>query len=157
MASSSFDQLSYPGLRVDEGVAPFLAVDDWSLGALSAALAGGFDGGLHLGKEGFGFWLCGYDGGDEADVFVDVGEGVRGEGYDWQAGLEDRGEGFHAVGDAGYDEIGLGMADFFGVGGPTVMDDLEVASGQVGEGFEAVFCAGGEGVEAVEGGESEGD
>src|ERR1700733_7569024 len=129
MASSGFDQLSYPGLGVDEGVAPFLAVDDWGLGALGAALAGGFDGGLHLGNEGFGFWLCGYDGGDEADVFVDVGEGVRGEGYDWQAGLEDRGEGFHAVRDAGYDEIGLCVADFFGVGGPTVTDDLEAASG----------------------------
>jgi hypothetical protein len=129
MASSGFDQFGYPGLGVDEGVAPFLAVGYGDLGEVGAVLAGGFYGGLHPGDEGFGFGLRGDDGGDEADVFVDVGEGVRGEGYDWQAGLEDRGEGFHAVRDAGYDEIGLCVADFFGVGGPTVTDDLEAASG----------------------------
>ena len=95
--------------------------------------------------------------GDEADVFVDVGEGVRGEGEDGQAGFEDCGEGFHAVGDAGDDEVGLGGEDFFGVGGPTVVEDVEILCGQFGEGFEAVFGAGAEGVEAVEGGEGEGD
>jgi hypothetical protein len=58
---------------VDEGLAPLLAVDNGGVGATFAAFAGGGDGGLHLGDEGFAFGLrfdyCGY----EADVFVDVG------------------------------------------------------------------------------------
>jgi hypothetical protein len=58
---------------VDEGLAPLLAVDDGGVGAAFAALAGGGDGGLHLGDEGFGFGLGVDYGGDEADVFVDVG------------------------------------------------------------------------------------
>ena len=129
MASGGFYQLRYPGLGVDEGVAPLFAVDGGFLGEVGAALAGGFDGGLHRGDEGFGFGLRRDDGGDESDVFVDICQGVRGKSEDREAGFEDRGEGFHAVGDAGYDEIGLSAADFFGVGGPTVVEDLEVAGG----------------------------
>ena len=37
------------------------------------------------------------------------------------------------------------------------MKDLGVLRGQFGEGFEAVFCAGTEGVEFFEGGEGDGD
>jgi len=59
---------------VDEGLAPFFAVDDGGVGAGCAAVARGFDGGLHFCDEGVGFWLRVDDGGDEADVFVDVGE-----------------------------------------------------------------------------------
>ena len=128
-ASGGFDQLGYPGLGVDEGISPFLAVDRGDLGEAGGALPGGFDGGLHLGDEGFGLWLCVDLCCDEADVFVDVGEGVRGESQDWQAGFEDRGEGFHAVRDAGYDELGFSVTDFFAVGGPTVVEDREVACG----------------------------
>jgi hypothetical protein len=73
--------------------------------------------------------------GDEADVFVDVGEGVGGEGQDGEAGLEDRGEGFHAIGDAGEDQICLCGEDLFGVGGPAVVEDIGVVGGQLGEGF----------------------
>ena len=64
---------------MDEGLAPLFAVDDGGLGAGGAAVACGCDGGLHLSDEGFGFGLRVDDRGDEADVFVDVGEGVRGE------------------------------------------------------------------------------
>ena len=54
MASGGFDQLGYPVLGVDEGLAPLFAVDDGGAGARGAALAGGCDGGLHVGDEGFG-------------------------------------------------------------------------------------------------------
>jgi len=142
---------------VDEGLAPLLAVDDGGLGAAFAALAGGGDGRSHLGDEGFGFRLRVDYGGDEADVFVDVGEGVGGEGQDWEAGFEDRGQGFEAVGHAGEDQVGFCGEDLFGVGGPTVVENVGVLLGQFGEGFEAVFCAGAEGVEFFEGGEGDGD
>ena len=46
---------------------------------------------------------------------------------------------------------------FAGLKRPAVVEDGEVAGGQVGEGFEAVFGDGAEGVESVEGGEGEGD
>ena len=72
-ASGGFDQFGYPGLGVDEGLAPLFAVDDWGVSAVRAAVACGCDGGLHLGDEGFGFGLRVNDGGDDADVFVDVG------------------------------------------------------------------------------------
>ena len=65
------------------------------------------DGGLHACDEWFGVDVGVDDGGDEAHVCVDVGEGVRREGEDGQAGFEDGGEGFHAVGDAGDDEVGF--------------------------------------------------
>jgi hypothetical protein len=82
---------------------------------------------------------------------------VRGEGEDREAGFQDRGQRFHAVGDAGDDEVGLGCKDFFGVGGPAVVENVEVSGGEFGEGFEAIFCAGAECVELVEGGEGDGD
>lgn len=59
---------------MDEGLAPLFAVDGGSIGAAFAASARGFEGGLHLGDEGFGFRLRVDDGGDETDVLVDVGE-----------------------------------------------------------------------------------
>jgi hypothetical protein len=92
LASGGFYQLGYPGLGVDEGVAPLFAVDDWGLGALGAAMAGGFYGGLHLGDEGFGFGLGVDVRGDESDVFIDVGERVRGESEYGKAGFEDGGQ-----------------------------------------------------------------
>jgi hypothetical protein len=128
-ASGGFYQFSYPGLGVDEGLAPLFAVDDRGVGAGGAALARGCDGGLHVGDEGLGFGLRIDYGGDEADVFVDVGEGVRGEGQDWQAGLQDCGERFQAVGDTGKDEVYLCGEDLFGVGGPTVVEDVGVPGG----------------------------
>jgi hypothetical protein len=73
LASGGFDQFGYPGLGVDEGLAPLFTVDDGGLGAALAALASGYDGGLHVRDEGFGFGLRVDYGGDEADVFVDVG------------------------------------------------------------------------------------
>ena len=88
-----------------------------------------FDGGLHLVDELFGGGGGVDYGGDEANVFVDVGEVVRGEGEDGQAGFEDGREGFHAVGHAGYDEIGVGGADLFGACSPTVVEDGEITDG----------------------------
>ena len=70
---------------MDEGLAPLFAVDDGGFGTAFAALAGGGDGGLHLGDESFGFGLGVDYCGDEADVFVDVGEGVGGQGQDGEA------------------------------------------------------------------------
>lgn len=140
---------------MDEGFAPLFTVDDGGFGAASGTLAGGCYGGLHLGDEGFGFGLGVDVGGDEADVFIDVGYRVWGEGEDGQAGFEDCGEGFHAVGDAGNDQVGLCGEDLFGVGGPAVVEDVRIFRCQPGESFEAVFCAGAESVEAVEGGEGD--
>ena len=114
---------------MDEGLAPLFAVDDGGLGAAFTALARGSDGGLHFGDDGFGC-LLGVDYcGDEADVLVDVGEGVRGQGQDGEARFEDCGEGFHAIGDAGEDEVRFRGEDFFGVGGPAVVEDLGVLGG----------------------------
>jgi len=78
---------------------------------------------------------------------------VRGEREDGQAGFKDRGERFHAIGDAGDDQVCFGGEDLFGVGGPTVVEDVEVLCGELGQGFDAVLCAGAEVVETVEGGD----
>ncbi len=129
LASGGFDEFGNPRLGVDERLAPLFAVDDGRVGARCASLTGDFDRGLHFGDEGFGFGLRVDYGGDEADVFVDVGERARGKGEDWQAGFEDRGEGFHAVGDAGDDQIGLRDEDFVGVGSPTVVEDVGILFG----------------------------
>jgi hypothetical protein len=152
-----FDEFGDPRLGVDEGFAPLFAVDGGSIAAAFAALTRGFDGGLHLGDEGFGFGLRVDYGGDEANVFIDVGERVRCEGEDGQAGFEDRGEGLHAVRDAGDDEIGMGGEDFVGVGSPAVVEDVGILGDQIWESFDAVASAGAEMVEAVEGGEGDGD
>ena len=116
-----------------------------------------FEGLLHVGDDGFGGGSCLDGGGDEADVVVDIGESVRSEGEYGEAGFEDSGEGFHAVGDAGDDEVGAGGADLFSVGGPTVVEDGEVAGGEGGNGFQAVFGDGAEMVEAIQRVEGDGD
>jgi len=74
LASGGFDKFGDPGLGVDERFAPLFAVDDRGVGARSAALAGGCDGGLHVGDERFGFALCADNRGNQADVLVDVGK-----------------------------------------------------------------------------------
>ena len=124
VAACGFDQFGDPGLGVDEGLSPLFAVDGWRLRALGAAEACDFDGRLHLGDEDFAFGLCVDDGGDETDVFVDVGEAVRGERQDREAGFEDRGEGLHTIGDAGDHQVGFGREDLVGVGGPAVVEDV---------------------------------
>ena len=100
-ASGGLYEFGDPRLGVDERFAPLFAVDDGGTGAALAAFARGLDGGLHLGDQGFCFGLRVDNGGDEADVFVDVGEGVRRESENGQAGFQNFGEGLHAVGDAG--------------------------------------------------------
>ncbi len=96
-----------PVLGVDEWLAPLLAVDErWVSG--DGGGAGGFDGLGEVVDESLAGGRGGGDGGDEADVVVDIGEGVGGEGEDGQAGFEDCGQGFEAVGDAGEDEVGAG-------------------------------------------------
>ncbi len=80
VAACGFDQFGDPGLGVDQGFSPLFTVDTGRVGGLSAAEARGFDGRLHLGDEGFAFGLCVDDGCDEAYVFVDISEAVRGEG-----------------------------------------------------------------------------
>ena len=132
LASGGFDQLGDPGLRVDEGFAPLFAVDTGGPCSLLGTFACGGDGGLHLGDEGFGIGSRIDVSGDEADVFIDVGDRVWREGEDGKAGFEDCGEGFHAVGDAGDDEISLCGEDFFGVGGPAVVEDVRIFLCQFG-------------------------
>ena len=78
VTAGSFYQFGHPTLGVDERLAPFFAVDCRTVGGVCCGEAGLFDGGLHTGDElfadGVGVDCCGY----EADVFVDVGEVVRG-------------------------------------------------------------------------------
>ena len=38
----------------------------------------------------------------------------------------------------------MGGEDFFGIGGPAVVEDVGFLSGEIGESFEAVLCAGAE-------------
>jgi hypothetical protein len=80
VAAGGFDEFGDPGLGVDERLAPLFTVDDGRVSAGFAASARGFDGGLHFGDERFGFGLRVDVRGDEADVLVDVGEGMRREG-----------------------------------------------------------------------------
>lgn len=82
---------------------------------------------------------------------------MRGERENWKAGLQDRGERFHSVGDARDDHVGVSGEDFAGVGGPTVVEDVRIVSGQVGKSFETVTRAGAEMVETVKSGEGDGD
>jgi ethanolamine ammonia-lyase large subunit len=51
----------------------------------------------------------------------------------------------------------MGGKDFFGVSGPAVVEDVRVSGGQLGKGFEAVFCAGTEMVEPVQDGKGDGN
>lgn len=95
--------------------------------------------------------------GDEASVVEDIGEGVWGEGQDGKAGFQDGGEGFEAVGNGGYDQVGCDGGDLVCGGCPGVLEDGEVKSGEFGKGFKAVFRVGAEGVERVERGEGQGD
>jgi len=82
---------------------------------------------------------------------------MRGQGEDGEAGFEDCGEGLHAVGDAGDDEVGMGGEDLVGVGGPAVVEDMGFLGSQLGESFEAVASAGAEVVETVDRGEGDRD
>ena len=123
LASGGFDEFGYPGLGMDEGVAPFLAVSHGRLRTPGATFSRGCDGGLHLGNDGFGFGLSVDVRGDEADVFVDVGERVRGERQDGKPRFEDRGEGFHSVRNAGDDEVWFRGEDFGGVSSPAVVEN----------------------------------
>ena len=124
VAACGFDQFSDPGLGVDEGLPPLFAVDTGRVRALGAAETCGFDCRLHLGDKGFAFGLCVDNGGDEPDVFVDIGEAVRRKGEDREARFEDRGQGLHTVGDAGDHEVGFGREDLIGVCRPAVMEDV---------------------------------
>ena len=127
---------------MDEGLAPLFAIDKGGFGAGFGPCPGGCDGGLHPGDKGFSLGLRVHMCRDKADVFVDVGEGVRGEREDGHAGFEDRGEGFHTVGDAGNDEICTGGKDLLGISCPAVVENVRVSCGQLRKGFEAVFRAG---------------
>ena len=105
---------------------------------------------LHFGDERFCHFNAVHDGADEADVCVDVGEGVGRERDDGAAGLEQCGERLHAIGHAGEDEIRLRGEDLIRGAGPRVFDDGDGALGQRGHGFHAIAGAGDERVERTE-------
>lgn len=155
-SAGRFYQLGDPMLGVDERLSPFFAVDALSRQCRGAG-ADGFDGGLHLCDEGFGLRGGIGDGADESDVVVDVCEGVGREEQDGDAGFEDGGEGFLAVGDGGEDEIGAKREEFLGLRGPGILNDGEIAGGERGDDFYAVFGAGAEAVETAELVEDDGD
>ncbi len=160
------DELGDPGLRADEGFAPLFAVDEGTSGRGGGVGADSMEGSFHAGDEGSGFGGGMADGGDEADVGKDVGQCARGEGENRIAGPEDGGEGFAAVGDRGDEEVGLGEGEG-GLGGaevvgvtperPGVLEDGQVAGGELRESFDAIAGAGAEEVEAAEGRKGEGD
>ena len=72
-------------------------------------------------------------------------------------GFEDGGEGLHAVGDGCDDDVGVGRGDLGGVGCPRVMQDGEIAVGELWKGVKAVLRNGAEMVCASEGVEGDGD
>ena len=106
-ASGGADQFGYPVLGVDQGLAPLFGVDE-GFGCSGCYGGGSGEGVVHVGDESLGLWSGVDQGSYEADVFGYVGEVVGREGEDGEAGLEDGGEGLHAVGDAGDDEVGFG-------------------------------------------------
>jgi len=135
------------------------------------------DGHLHGGDNGLALLRDIECVGNESNVGEDVGESVGRECEDGVSGFEDSGEGFLAVGNGGDDEdwrhrqrllcvvtpASRGASFCYDSGklvylcGPGVMNDGEVALAQLGDGVEAVFGAGGEGVEAAEVFENESD
>jgi hypothetical protein len=150
LATGDFDQIGDPRLGVDEGLAPFFAVDDGGLGSRERLPAGHLDGGFHASDEGFAFSICVNYGGNEADVLVDVVEVVRGQCEDGQAGFQDRGQRLHTIGDAGDNEVGFGSQDLVCICGPGVVKDLQVAGSERWLGFDAVFGAGAEVIKLAE-------
>ena len=128
LAARGFDEFRYPVLGADEGLAPLFAVDGGVREGLGS-FAGYGEVRLEVGDEALGCFGCAGEGGEEADVGEDVGEGVWGEREDGEAGFEDGGEGLHAVGDGGNDEGGVAGFDFGGVGRPGVVEDGEVEAG----------------------------
>ncbi len=71
LAASGLDEFADPVLGVNERLTPFFTIDARA-GQRGGADADGFDGGLHLRDEGIGPLGGVGDGGDEADVVVDV-------------------------------------------------------------------------------------
>ena len=86
-ASGDFNEFGDPGLGVDERFAPLLAVDEWAVRYGFGAGADGVDGRLHGGDDGLAFLGDVQCAGDEADVGVDVGEGVGREREDGVSGF----------------------------------------------------------------------
>ena len=107
LAACCVDEFGYPVLRVDEGLAPLFAVDDWARGGGGGG-SGLVEGLVDLGDDSFSFWGGLDERGDETDVGVYVGQGVGREGEGGQAGFEDGGKGLEAIGDAGEDYVGFG-------------------------------------------------
>ena len=156
LAPGCGDQLGDPALGADQRLAPLLAIDGGVREGVGKCAGGGkfgFAGGDEAlaGSGGEG------KGREEADVFEDVGQGVRREGQDREAGFQDRRKGFHTVGDRSNDEVGLAGGDLGGVGCPGVVEDGEAEAGELGHGFDAVFGEAAESVEAAEGGDRQGD
>jgi hypothetical protein len=116
-SAGGFDEFGDPVLGVDEGPAPLFAVDDGFGGSLGCDGTGLHQGLVDLMEEGFALRGGLYQGRDEADVVDDVGEAMGREGEDGEAGLEDGGEGLHAIGDAGDDDVGPGRLEDFEIAG----------------------------------------
>ena len=93
--------------------------------------------------------------GDEAGVVEDVCEGVGGEGEGGEARFQDRGERCGGVRDRGDDQVWargdeIGERGRMAVKGPGIGDDGDVCGGELGEGFDTVFCDGAEGIQLPE-------
>ena len=97
-AAGSLDQLLDPGLRMNQRLAPFFAIDAWTLGDGLGLKANGVNGRGEFGDQVVGTIGSMDDGADEANVREDVSEGVRGQRQHGTAGAENGGQRFHAVG-----------------------------------------------------------
>ena len=83
------DQFPDPDLGVDEGLAPFFAVDERSVACVLRDEADGFALCTHRCDEGFGFGGGIDEIGEEANFIVDVGETFWREREDGAGGFED--------------------------------------------------------------------
>ena len=119
-AAGSVDELCDPGLGLDEGLAPLLAIDEGFRRGSSGEGAGLAEGGLKLPDDGLRCLRGVGDGAEEADVGKDGSEVMRGERKGGEAGLEDCRKGLDLVGQASDDEVGAGGEKGVEGGGPGV-------------------------------------
>ncbi len=156
-AAGGFDQLLHPGLRVNQRLAPFFAVDLGTVGDCRRLKANGVDAGAEFRDQLFRAIGGMDDGTDQANVSENVGEGVRGEGQHRAARAQDGRQRLHAVGNGGEHQIRFDRQQFFHGGGPGIGNDFQVAMGEFRHGVDAVAGAGYQIVEAAEPFQGEGD
>ncbi len=143
------NQLCHPALRVNKRFAPLFAVDRSRFHHRSLRL-GGRDRADHFLDHRLGPPLRVEDVPQETDVLIDVGQRMGRQGENWNAALQDGGQGFQPVGNGREHQVGRCREDFFRVRGPRIRDDFQIAFAQSRDRLQAITGAGDQRVEAAQ-------